>query len=137
MRKALIATGFIFVAALAALLDCKSGRAAGMSWKDTFSITVPVTSTDIKQGQSALVRVVVNRDEGFKQSIRLEVRAPVGLDVDPNTVTLRLDERESDVPLRIMADNNARTGAYKILVIATPDIGSVVEAEFQVNVIAK
>ena len=136
MRKALIAAGLIAVA-VAVLLECKSSQAGGLSGRDTFSITVPVMSTDVKQGQTAMVRVVVNRDAGFKQSIRLKVRATRGLDVDPSSVTLRLEERESNVQLRITADKDAHPGERSVMVVGTPEIGQAREAEFRVNVIAK
>ena len=123
--------------AVAGLMECKSSQAGGIIWNNMFSITVPTTSTDITQGQTALVRVVLSSDEGFKQTVRLEIRAPRGLNVEPNNITLRLENRESDVQLRITADRDARLGERTVVVLGTPDIGQTVEAEFRVNVTAK
>lgn len=134
MRKGLMAAGLVVVAGL---LYCKSNQASGTIVGGAFSITVQATSMDIKQGQTALARVLVNREEGFRHPIRLEITAPVGLEVDPSSVTLREDERESVVPLRIRADSDAPLGGHYVPIRGTPTIGPTVEAVFQVNVIAR
>jgi uncharacterized membrane protein len=127
----------VMLVSLVAVLGCKSSETGGMSGKDTFKITVPAMSTDVKQGETALVRVVVDRGEGFKQSVKLEVKAPKGLDVDPGSTTVKPGDKEGDVQLKIKADKDAPLGEQKLMVMGTPDVGEAVEVEFKVNVIAK
>jgi uncharacterized membrane protein len=134
MRKGLTAAGLIVVAALA---GCKSSQTGGMSGKDTFKITVPAMSTDVKQGETALVEVSVDCGEGFNQSVKLEVKAPKGLDVDPGGAKVKPGDKDGEVQLKIKADKDAPLGEQKFIVLGTPDVGEAVEVEFKVIVSAK
>lgn len=122
---------------LVAVLGCKSSETGGTSGSDTFNMTVPALSTDVKQGEIALVRVLVNRGSGFKQSVKLEVKAPKGLDVYPDSTTVKPGDKDGGVQLKIKAAQDAPLGPQKLIVLGTPDVGEAVEVEFKVTVSAK
>jgi len=93
-------------------------------------------STDVKQGEVQTVRVSVERGEGFKQAVKLEVKAPTGLQVDPASTTVNPGDK-GDVQLKITAAKDAPLGEQKIMVKGTPDKGEATEIEFKVVVSAK
>ncbi len=132
MKKALV-LGLI---AMAALVGCKKSEPGGMAGNETFRLVVPATSTDVKQGELQTVRVSVDRGAGFKQAVKLEVQAPKGLEVDPDSTTVKPGDK-GDVQLKITAAKDAPLGAQKIMVKGTPDQGDFAETEFTVTVTAK
>ena len=133
MKKALLVVGLI---AMVALVGCKKSEEGGRAGNDTFRVVVPAMTTDVKQGEIQTVHVSVERGEGFKQRVKLEVKAPAGLQVDPDSTTVEPGDK-GDVQLKITAANDAPIGESKILVKGTPDKGESAETEFKVTVSAK
>ena len=131
MKTVLVAS----LIAVAALVGCKKTETGVVVGNDTFKVSVPAIGTDVKQGETQLARVSVDRSEGFKQSVKLELKAPTGLSVDPESTTVNTGDK-GDVQLKITAAKDAPLGASKILVKGTPDKGEAVEIEFKVNVVA-
>jgi uncharacterized membrane protein len=121
---------------IAALVGCNKSDEGGRAGNDTFRVVGPATATDIKQGEVQTVRVSVERGEGFKQGLKLEVKAPAGLQVDPERTTVQPGDK-GDVQLKITAAKDAPLGAQKIAVKGTPDKGETAEIEFKVVVSAK
>ena len=132
MKKALV-VGLI---AMAAIVGCKKSEEGGGAGNDTFKVVVPAMTTDVKQGEVQLVRMSVDRSSGFKQGIKLELKAPTGLQVDPDSITVKPGDK-GDVQLKITAAKDAPLGDQKIMVKGTPDHGEAVEIEFKVTVSAK
>ena len=132
MKQALV----VALIAMAALVGCKKSEEGGRAGTDTFRLSVPALSTTVKQGEVQTVRVSVDRGEGFKQPVKLEVKAPAGLQVDPSTTTVQLGDK-GDVQLKITAAKDAPLGDQKIVVKGTPDKGESTETEFTVTVSAK
>ena len=125
-----------FIAA-AALSGCtKSSEEGGRAGNDTFKIVVPVLATAIKQGELQTVRLTLERGAGFKQRVKLEVKAPAGIQVEPSGATVEPGDK-GDVQLKITAAKDAPLGDQKIMVKGTPDKGEAVEIEFKVSVSAK
>ncbi len=121
----------------ATLTGCsKSSDEGGRAGNDTFRVTVPAVTTDIKQGELQTVRLTLERGAGFKQRIKLELKAPAGLEVDPQGTTVEPSD-EGDVQLKITVAKDAAIGEYKILVKGTPDKGEPTDTEFKIAVIAK
>ena len=123
--------------AVAVLVGCKKTEEGGVTGKDTFKLVVPSTNTDVKQGETALVRVEVKRSDGYKEAVKLEVKAPTGLQIDPDSHMVKPGDKEGDVQLKVTAAKDAPLGEQKILVKATPDQGEPAELEFKVTVVAK
>jgi uncharacterized membrane protein len=132
MRTALV-VGLI---AMAALVGCQKSEPGGRAGDDTFKVVVPAMSADVKQGEVQIVRVSVERGAGFKQGVKLEVKAPTGLQVDPESTTVKPGDK-GDVQLKITAAKDAPLGEQMIMVKGTPDQGEPVELSFKVTVSAK
>jgi len=132
MKTALV-VGLI---AMAALVGCKKSETGGGPGNDTFKVVVPAMSADVKQGEVQTVRVSVERGAGFKQAVKLEVKAPTGLQVDPESTMVKPGDK-GDVQLKITAAKDAPLGEQKIMVKGTPDQGEPANIEFKVTVGAK
>jgi uncharacterized membrane protein len=123
--------------AAAALMGCtKSSEQGGRAGNDTFRIGVPALATDIKQGELQTVRLTLERGAGFKQRVKLEVKAPAGIQVEPSGPTVEPGDK-ADVQLKITVAKDAPIGEHKILVKGTPDKGEPTETEFKITVSAK
>ena len=133
MQKALVVVALI---AAAALVGCKKSEEGGRAGTDTFKLSVPALSTTVKQGETQVVRVAVDRGEGFKQAVKLETKAPTGLKVDPDSTTVNAGDK-GDVQLKITAAADAPLGDLKIMIKGTPDKGDPTTTEFKVTVSAK
>ena len=133
MKSVLVVVAGLIAAA--ALVGCKSQTGVVVG-DDTFKVSVPAIGTDVKQGETQLARVTVDRSAGFKQSVKLEMKAPTGLSVDPDSTTVNAGDK-GDVQLKITAAKDAPLGDQKIMVKGTPEHGDPVELEFKVTVSAK
>lgn len=123
--------------AAAALPGCKTkSEEGGGAGTDTFKIVVPGTATDVKQGELQTVRVAVERGEGFKHPVKLELKAPAGIHVEPEDATVQPGDT-GDVQVKITAAEDAAIGEHKIMVKGTPDQGEPTETEFTITVAAK
>jgi uncharacterized membrane protein len=123
--------------AAAALTGCKTkSEKGGGAGNDTFKIVVPAMATDVKQGELQTVRVTLERGEGFKQQVKLELKAPAGIQVDPKDATVQPGDK-GDVQVKITAAKDAPLGEQKIMVKGTPDKGEPTETEFKITVVAK
>lgn len=133
MKKVLILAALVMVATV---VGCKKSEDGGRAGNDTFKVVVPALSTTVKQGEIATVRVSVERSAEFKQGIKLEVKAPAGIQADPSSTTVKPGDK-ADVQLKITAANDAPLGDQKIMIQGTPDKGDAASTEFKVTVVAK
>ena len=123
--------------AAAALMGCsKSSEKGGGAGSDTFKIVVPTMTGNVKQGELQTVRVTLERGDGFKQKVKLELKAPAGIEVDPKDATVQPGDK-GEVQLKISAAKDAPLGEHKIMVKGTPDKGEPTETEFKITVSAK
>ena len=126
----------VFIAA-AALTGCtKSSEEGGRAGNDTFKLGVPAMATAIKQGELQTVRLTLERGAGFKQKVKLEVKAPTGIQVGPSSATVEPSDK-GDVQLKVTVAKDAPIGEHKIQVKGKPDKGEPTETEFKVTVSAK
>jgi uncharacterized membrane protein len=138
MRKVLV--GMLFVAAV--LTGCnnsgcnKTSDEGGRAGNDTFRIAVPALATSVKQGELQTVRLTLERGAGFTQRVKLEIKAPAGIRVEPSGPTVEPGDK-GDVQLKITAAKDAPIGEHKILVRGTPDKGEATETEFTITVSAQ
>ena len=115
---------------------CKKSEEGGGAGNETFKVVVPLMGTDVKQGEVQTLRVSVDRSAGFKQAVRLEVKAPKGLTVEPDSIQIKPGDK-GDVQLAVAAAKDAPLGEQKIMVKGTPEHGEATEIEFKVTVSAK
>jgi uncharacterized membrane protein len=133
MSKAIVGA---FIAAYALTGCTKSSEKGGGAGNDTFRIVVPTINTDVKQGELQTVRVVIERGEGFKARVKLELKAPAGIQIEPKDAAVQPGDK-GDVQVKITAAKDAPLGEQKIMVKGTPDKGESTETEFKITVIAK
>ena len=133
MRIALLVVAMIVAAAF---VGCNKSEPGGRAGDDTFKVVAPALSANVNQGEVQTVRVSVERGAGFKQAVKLEVKAPAGLQVDPDSTTVQPGDK-GDVQLKITAAKDAPLGSQKIMVKGTPDKGDATDVEFKVTVSAK
>lgn len=126
----------VLIAGLALTGCSKSSEKGGGAGNDTFQIVVPTLATSVKQGEVQTVRVVLERGAGFKQGVKLEMKAPAGVQVEPGSATVQPGDK-GDLQVKITAAEDAAIGEHKILVKGTPDNGEPTETEFKITVSAK
>jgi hypothetical protein len=135
MNKSLV--GALIVAAALMVMGCdKTSEKGGGGGNDTFRITVPATAADVNQGEVVTVRLVLERGAAFKQPVKLEAKAPAGVQVELTNATVQPGDK-GDVQLTITAAKDAALGEHKIFVKGTPDKGEPTQTEFRINVRAK
>lgn len=123
--------------AAAAFTGCtKSSEDGGRAGNDTFRIVVPAMAAGVKQGEVQTIRVVLERGKGFTQTVKLEIKAAVGVVVDPKEV-LVLPGDKGDVQLTTTIAKDAPIGEHKVLVKGTPAKGEPTETEFKIAVVAR
>jgi uncharacterized membrane protein len=127
--------GVLIAAAALAGCNTKSEKGGGAG-TDTFKIVVPAMATDVKQGELQTVRLAVERGSGFKEQVKLELKAPAGILVEPKDATVQPSDK-GDVQVKITAAKDAAIGEHKIMVKGTPAKGEPTETEFKVTVSAK
>ena len=123
--------------ALMILAGCQSNGTQGgtVPKGQGFTITVPTFTTTIKQGELQTVTVSVNRDDYFKQDVRMEIKTPAGLSIDPTSVQVRAGDKP-DIQLRISANKDAAIGDYRVDVKGTTESGDQSVGYFNVTIVA-
>lgn len=132
MKTALV----VALVAMVALVGCQKSEPGGRAGDDTFKVVVPALGATVNQGEVQTVRVSVERGKGFKQGVKLEVQAPTGLQIDPETATVQPGDK-GDVQLKITAAKDAPLGEQTIQVKGTPDKGDPTQTQFKITVSAK
>jgi len=105
-------------------------KAAG---NDTFKLAVPLLATAVKQGEVQTIKVSIDRDNGYQQAVKLEVKAPTGLKIDPESATIKPGDK-GEVQLTITAAKDAPLGDQKVIIKGTPDKGQTMEKEYTITV---
>jgi uncharacterized membrane protein len=123
---------------LATVCGCQSSSSrGGGAFKDEgFTIAVPTFRTEIKQGQTQNVTVLLERGKYFKQDVKLQIEATEGISVEPTKVLVKAGDKP-DVQLQISAGKDAAIGEYRVLVKGTPKAGESTSTEFNVKVVSE
>lgn len=125
----IVTLGFLAVA------GCQSSPGGGMAKEETFKIVVPMMDQKIKQGETQMVTVSLNRGDYFRQDVKLEITAPKGISVDPAAITVKAGDKP-DVPLRVTVPKDAALEKFKVYVRGTPGTGQPTSIDFTVQVVA-
>ncbi|HRX86375.1 MAG TPA: hypothetical protein P5572_15245 [Phycisphaerae bacterium] len=129
--------GMLTVSALAvtALGGCSlSSRGGGIDHEQSFRLVGPADTT-VKQGEMEVVTIKLARGDEFKRDVKLDIRAPKGIRVEPNETKVAASQ-QGEVQLRITADKDAALGDYDVYVKGTPETGQPTSLDFTVNVTA-
>lgn len=131
-------TAFAIMVALGLIIaGCKSAspRGGGATQETGFKIIVPATTTNIQQGETLNVSITLDRGESFKQDVKLAVKAPKGITVEPLSERVKASS-VPEVQLRVTAGKNTALGEYPVTIKAVPEKGEPTSTEFNVRVVA-
>jgi uncharacterized membrane protein len=123
----------LVLAAVSSGADSPKGGSVGKG--EGFKIAVPTFDTKVKQGETQAVTIKLQRDDSFKQDVKLQIEASKGISVDPAKVTVKASDKP-DVQLMITVPKDINLGEYKVSVTGTPTTGEPTSVEFKVKVIA-
>jgi hypothetical protein len=136
--------GAFLCMALAVSFGCNNksapgGPGAGGTGKaardDSFTFTVPSTTTTLKQGEAKDITIAVKRGKDFKQDVTLAATSEgKGVTVTPNPAELKASDSVTDLKFHVEAAKDAAIGEHKVTVKATPQTGSATEKTFNVKV---
>lgn len=124
------------VLALITLAGCKevSSRGGDMDHDHGFRVIVP-QQINLRQGAAETINVTLYRDDAFKQNVKLKLKAPSGIDLDPSSVTIKASAGP-DAMVKVSVDKDAALGDYYVGVTGTPETGTPVNTGFTVKVVA-
>ncbi len=127
----------VIALALAGTIGCQSSSPRGGSQPEGqgFTIVVPSSRTEIKQGESQSVAVTLNRADFFKRDVSLTIKTTDGINVQPGRVLIKSSEKPN-LHVQVTADRDAALGDYVVYVNATPETGQPTSTQFTVKVIA-
>lgn len=104
---------------------------------NSFSLSLPVMATSVKQGESATAKIGISRGSEFKDSVTLGFSSlPAGVSIEPSIITVK--EQDQTTAVTITASNAATVGEHKIKVTGHSDKGGPnAENELKLTVTAK
>jgi uncharacterized membrane protein len=121
--------------AVAVLVGCESRRGGGLAKEESFKLVVSPFDARIKQGETRMVNVWLNRGKYFQQDVDLAIRGTQGLTVEPMSAKIKAGDKP-ELPLRVTVPKDASLGEYKIYVTATPRSGESTSIDIAVKVIS-
>jgi len=140
----------LLVLGLIAFSGCNKGTPGGQGATDpgarksfygqadnTFNLSVPSSlplgATTLKQGQTAMVSIGINRGKDFDQDVTLKCEGlPTGVTVDPASPEIK--RGETAVKLTLKAVDNAALGDFTVKVTGHPTSGADATNEFKLTV---
>jgi|GEM_PF-385010 len=104
---------------------------------ESFKIAVPTFATKIKQGETQIVIITLERGESFKQNVTLEISLAKGegITFNPDKVVVKASDK-SEVQITISALKSAALGEYTLSIKGTPETGNSTSTEFNITVVA-
>ncbi len=112
-----------------ALVDFKISVLA----KDSFTLSVPRSSSALKQGKTLAVAIGVNRQKSFDQDVELKfLDLPTGVTLEPAVSVVKQGDKEARVLLTALDD--AALGSFAIKVTGHPTTGADASSEFTLTV---
>jgi uncharacterized membrane protein len=100
---------------------------------DTFKLSLPSTSTHVKQGESNTASISISRGKTFSQDVRLSFEnLPPGVTVEPTTATVK--PGDSSVMVTVRASETAKPGDYAVRVIGHPASGPDSNGDMKITV---
>lgn len=101
--------------------------------KDTFTLSAPLLSTALKQGETKTVSIGMKRDKNFDQDVTLKFGdLPKGVSLEPAAPVIKHGDAEAQVTLT--ATDDAALGNFTIHVTGHPAKGADASQEFKLTV---
>jgi uncharacterized membrane protein len=103
---------------------------------DTFSISGPLMSTSIKQGEKQVLDIKMKRGKDFKRGVKLSAEnVPTGVKVEFSDSDIQPNEKE-DVKLTVTVDKTATLGEHTIKIVGKPETGDSTSLDVKIKVTA-
>jgi uncharacterized membrane protein len=103
---------------------------------DTFTLEPPNLATKLKQGESEVVAIGINRGKNFDQDVTLKFEnLPKGVRIEPASPVIKHGDTEAKFTVK--AADDAALGDFAIRVTGRPTKGSDASSEFKVTVAKK
>jgi uncharacterized membrane protein len=99
---------------------------------NTFTLHAPKMETTLDSGKKKDIDISISRGSDFKQSVKLEFKAPAGVTVTPAMATIPAGQDKVTVTLE--ATNGAPVGKAQVQVMAIPESGQSVSLDVPVEV---
>jgi uncharacterized membrane protein len=137
MKNVIAITIVLTLVLAAASRGADSPKGGSVVKGEGFNIAVPTFATEVKQGETQVVAISLERGDSFKQDVKLQIKLSKGegITFDPAKVTVKASDKP-DVQIKITAPKDAALGGYIVSVTGTPTTGEPTSVEFKVNVIA-
>ena len=101
--------------------------------KDSFTLSLPLLSTSLKQGETKTVSIGIKRDKNFDQDIALKFGdMPTGVTIKPDAPVIKRGEEE--VQFTLTGADDASLGDFTIKVTGHPEKGTDSSNEFKLTV---
>ena len=142
------ACAVLFVSVLMVCLGCNQSEPGGPGARrtdnknpvtgapknETFRISAPAMETSVKQGEEKEISISVDRSKDFKQDVTLTLKPDKGITVTPSSTTVKAEDKDTKVKVKVAADKEAPIGEATVHVTAEPESGESTSADFKVNV---
>ncbi len=126
MKKLL---ALVVVGALVGATGCNHGTSGGpgatnrersvTQQENSFSLSPPSTSTSIKQGEKADVKIGISRGKNFDQDVALSFSGvPKGVTIEPAHPTIKAGDK--DVNVSVEAAKDAALGDFTVNITGKP-----------------
>jgi len=110
----------------------KDGNPIGQG-EGTFKLSVPMTSTSLKQGEVKEVTIGIDKGKNFSEDVELTFTGqPNGVSFEPAKATLKASEKE--VKVKVKAAEMAAEGKHTITVTGKPSKGAEAASKFDITV---
>ncbi len=104
--------------------------------EETFSLSVPVLSTNLKQGETKAAAISLSRGKNFDEDVTLKFAdVPKGVTIDPADPVIK--HGDAEVNITFQAADDAALGDFTIKVTGHPTKGADAKTEFKLNVAEK
>ena len=99
--------------------DEKNGEPNVAQSENTFTLSVPAPSLELKRGDTRAIYIAISRGGGFADDVSLKLEnMPAGITIEPNNPKIAHDE--SSVKVTVRAAANAVLGNFTIKVVGHP-----------------
>jgi uncharacterized membrane protein len=100
---------------------------------ETFSLSVPILGTSIKQGETKGASIGISRGKNFEENVSITFsELPKGLEIEPSSPTIKSGDAEAKLTLK--ASESASLGTFTIKVTGHPTKGADATTELKVTV---
>ena len=104
--------------------------------EETFTMSVPVLSTSLKQGEAKTATISLSRGKNFDEDVTLKFDdIPKGLTIEPPAALVKHGDKEANLTLK--AADDAALGDFTIKVTGHPAKGTDAKAELKVSIAEK